>query len=256
MAAEDDRTGSERAGNRPVMPRSGRRECGGGGLMLRSMGPWSAVHCGLAVCLPLSSAAGAPPRRGRRFRCRTGTNAPGLPPNRPEGRALVEAWFRRVEDLDGSGESRAARCWPLYAEDALHIQGPAGPHQRGTATYWGRERWACWWTGCSASGRDHAIRPEMATAAEVSEAVWPEAEGPWAGRSSPPSSRSPEPGGRTEPAGTFPRGRVLRLRGRRTAAGADLPRRRGSGGSRNPAVAGGPALTGASGPPEAPASPG
>ena len=176
MAAEDDRTGSERAGNRPLMLRSGRLECGGGGLMLRPMGSWRAVLCGLAVCLPLSSAAGASPAPGPAIPSQDGEERA----ESPEGRALVEAWFRRVEDLDGSGESRAALL-ALYAEDALHIQGPAGPHQRGTATYWGREKVGLLVDRLLGEWQDHSIRPEVATAAEVSEAVWPEAEGPWGG---------------------------------------------------------------------------
>ena len=52
------------------------------------------------------------------------------------GRQVAERWFRLVDTLDGSEESRAAFL-ALYAEDALHIQGPAGDHQRGSATYWG-----------------------------------------------------------------------------------------------------------------------
>ena len=98
----------------------------------------------------------------------------------PGGRELAERWFRLVDTLDGSEESRAAFL-ALYAEDALHIQGPAGDHQRGSATYWGREKVGLLVDRLLEEWKDHSIRPEMATAAEVSETVWAEAEGPWGG---------------------------------------------------------------------------
>ncbi len=95
--------------------------------------------------------------------------------------ALVAArWFRLVEGLDGSEASREAFL-ALYAEDALHIQGPSGPHQRGSAAYWGREKVGLLVDRLLAEWTDHSIRPEVATAAEVSETVWAEAPGPWGG---------------------------------------------------------------------------
>lgn len=98
----------------------------------------------------------------------------------PGGREVAERWFRLVDALDGSEESRAAFL-ALYAEDALHIQGPAGDHQRGTATYWGREKVGLLVDRLLEEWKDHSIRPEVATAAEVSETVWAEADGPWGG---------------------------------------------------------------------------
>ncbi len=98
----------------------------------------------------------------------------------PGGRELAERWFRLVDGLDGSEESRAALL-ALYAEDALHIQGPAGDYQRGSATYWGREKVGLLVDRLLEEWKDHSIRPEVATAAEVSENVWAESEGPWGG---------------------------------------------------------------------------
>lgn len=98
----------------------------------------------------------------------------------PGGRAVAERWFRLVDALDGSEESRTAFL-ALYAEDALHIQGPAGDHQRGSATYWGREKVGLLVDRLLEEWKDHSIRPEVATAGEVSETVWAEAEGPWGG---------------------------------------------------------------------------
>ena len=96
------------------------------------------------------------------------------------GRDIAERWFRLLDDLDGSEESRAAFL-ALYAEDALHIQGPAGDYQQGSATYWGREKVGLLVDRLLGEWKDHSIRPEVATAAEVSETVWAEAEGPWGG---------------------------------------------------------------------------
>lgn len=96
------------------------------------------------------------------------------------GRQVAERWFRLVDTLDGSEESRAAFL-ALYAEDALHIQGPAGDHQRGSATYWGREKVGLLVDRLLEEWKDHSIRSEVATAGEVSETVWAEAEGPWGG---------------------------------------------------------------------------
>jgi len=98
----------------------------------------------------------------------------------PGGREIAERWFRLVDALDGSEESRTAFL-ALYAEDALHIQGPAGDYQRGSATYWGREKVGLLVDRLLEEWKDHSIRPEVATAAEVSETVWAEAEGPWGG---------------------------------------------------------------------------
>lgn len=96
------------------------------------------------------------------------------------GRDLVEQWFRRLNALDGSDENRAAFL-ALYAEAALHIQGPSGDYQRGSATYWGREKVALLVDRLLGEWKDHSIRPEVATAGEVSETVWAAAEGPWGG---------------------------------------------------------------------------
>lgn len=98
----------------------------------------------------------------------------------PGGREVAERWFRLVDALDGSEESRTAFL-ALYAEDALHIQGPAGDYQRGTATYWGREKVGLLVDRLLEEWKDHSIRPEVATAAEVSDTVWAEADGPWGG---------------------------------------------------------------------------
>ena len=98
----------------------------------------------------------------------------------PGGREVAERWFRLLNALDGSEESRTAFL-ALYAGDALHIQGPAGDHQRGSATYWGREKVGLLVDRLLEAWKDHSIRPEVATAAEVSETVWAEAEGPWGG---------------------------------------------------------------------------
>lgn len=98
----------------------------------------------------------------------------------PGGREVAERWFRLVDALDGSEESRTAFL-ALYAEDALHIQGPAGDYQRGSATYWGRDKVGLLVDRLLEEWKDHSIRPEVATAAEVSETVWAEAEGPWGG---------------------------------------------------------------------------
>ena len=97
-----------------------------------------------------------------------------------EARALVEQWFLRANDLDGTPESRAAFL-ALYAEDALHLQGPAGDHQRGSAAYRGREKIAVLVERLLAAWDDHSLRPVVATARETSEAVRPLAPGPWGG---------------------------------------------------------------------------
>ncbi len=96
------------------------------------------------------------------------------------GRNIAERWFRLLDDLDGSDESRAAFL-ALYAEDALHIQGPTGDYQRGNASYWGREKVGLLVDRLLGEWQDHSIRPEVATAGEVSETLWAEAEGPWGG---------------------------------------------------------------------------
>ena len=96
------------------------------------------------------------------------------------GRNIAERWFRLLEDLDGSDESREALL-ALYSEDALHIQGPTGDYQRGTATYWGREKVGLLLDRLLGEWKDHSIFAEVATAGEVSETVWTEAEGPWGG---------------------------------------------------------------------------
>lgn len=95
-------------------------------------------------------------------------------------RSVAETWFLRLNDLDGSEASREAFL-ALYAEDALHIQGPSGDYQRGSATYWGREKVGLLVDRLLGEWKDHSIRPEVATAAEVSETVWAEADGPWGG---------------------------------------------------------------------------
>ena len=109
--------------------------------------------------------------------------AAGIPQDgeaEPGGRELAERWFRLVDALDGGEASRAAFL-ALYAEDALHIQGPAGDYQRGSATYWGREKVGLLVDRLLEEWKDHSIRPEVATAGEVSENVWAETEGPWGG---------------------------------------------------------------------------
>lgn len=109
-------------------------------------------------------------------------NAAGPAETSPEAeaRAVVERWFRLANDLDGTPESRAAFL-ALYDEEALHLQGPAGDHQRGTAAYRGREKIAVLVERLLAAWEDHAIRPVVATAREASEAVRPLAPGPWGG---------------------------------------------------------------------------
>ena len=95
------------------------------------------------------------------------------------GEAPVPArWFELLGALDGS-ETARARFLALYAEDALHIQGPAGPDQRGAATFRGREKVGLLVDRLLGEWRDHQVRPEVATAAETSATLWPEAQGPW-----------------------------------------------------------------------------
>ncbi len=139
--------------------------------MLRFVSRRPLVFPGLAAGIVLLSLAGA-------LLAAPGASQDGE--TQPGGREVAERWFRLVDDLDGSEESRAAFL-ALYAEDALHIQGPAGDHQRGSATYWGREKVGLLVDRLLGEWKDHSIRPEVATAAEVSEAVWAEAEGPWGG---------------------------------------------------------------------------
>lgn len=100
--------------------------------------------------------------------------------NEDTGPSLAQRWFRLLDDLDGADASRAAFL-ALYAEDALHIQGPTGDYQRGTATYWGREKVGLLVDRLLAEWEDHSIRPDVATSAEISETVWAEGDGPWGG---------------------------------------------------------------------------
>ena len=101
-------------------------------------------------------------------------------PSEASGRDVVERWFRLLEDLDGS-EERQAAFLNLYREDALHIQGPSGAHQRGTTTFRGREKVGLLLDRLHEEWRDHSVRIEVTTAAEVSEALLPETNGPWGG---------------------------------------------------------------------------
>ncbi len=101
-------------------------------------------------------------------------------PVEASGRELVERWFRLLEDLDGSEERRAAFL-NVYREDALHIQGPSGAHQRGTTTFWGREKVGMLIDRLQQEWGDHSVRIEVTTAAEVSAALLPETDGPWGG---------------------------------------------------------------------------
>ncbi len=96
------------------------------------------------------------------------------------GVELVERWFRLAGDL-GEDPASHREFLDLYEEDALHIQGPAGTHQRGTAMFRGREKVALLIAGLVERWKDHTLRIEVSTAAEVSEAVLPEAPGPWGG---------------------------------------------------------------------------
>lgn len=98
----------------------------------------------------------------------------------PGAESLVERWFLLANDLDGTPESRE-EFLALYETGALHIQGPAGGHQRGTATYWGREKIALLIDRLLVEWKDFALRPVVATAREASEAVWPSGIGPWGG---------------------------------------------------------------------------
>ncbi len=98
----------------------------------------------------------------------------------PAPAELVERWFALAGALAEDPESREAFL-DLYEEDALHIQGPMGTHQRGTTTFWGREKVALLVAGLLEEWTDRSIRLEVATAAEVSETVLPEAPGPWGG---------------------------------------------------------------------------
>lgn len=126
----------------------------------------------LAVLLAGFGAAAAPALAGQ--------VASGGSSDDEEAPALVERWFRLANDLDGTPESRAAFL-ALYEEDALHLQGPAGDHQRGSATYRGREKIGVLLERLLAAWDDHSLRPVVATARETSEAVWPRAAGPWGG---------------------------------------------------------------------------
>ena len=139
--------------------------------MLRFVSRGRRVSPGLAAGILLLTLGWAPPGEARA--AQDGTAEPG-------GRELAERWFRLVDALDGSEESRAAFL-ALYAEDALHIQGPAGDYQKGSGTYWGREKVGLLVDRLLGEWKDHSIRPEVATATEVSETVWAEAEGPWGG---------------------------------------------------------------------------
>ncbi len=98
----------------------------------------------------------------------------------PSAAEVVEQWFALAGDLTEDPASREAFL-ALYEENALHIQGPAGDHQRGTAMFWGREKMALLVQELVERWKDHALRLEVATAAEVSATVMPEAPGPWGG---------------------------------------------------------------------------
>ena len=131
-----------------------------------------ALAAGLAATLGSTAPAGS-------------ERAPGGRQAAPEtgeatAESLVERWFLLANDLDGTPESRE-EFLALYETDALHIQGPAGGHQRGTATYWGREKIALLVDRLLGEWKDFALRPVVATARETSEAVWPSATGPWGG---------------------------------------------------------------------------
>ncbi len=103
------------------------------------------------------------------------------PSSEPSGpREVVERWFRLADELDDGAEARDAFL-ALYREDALHIQGPAGTNQQGTATFWGREKVRLLVERLATEWRNATVRADVATAREVSEAVWPEAPGPWGG---------------------------------------------------------------------------
>lgn len=95
-------------------------------------------------------------------------------------RDVVERWFRLADELDDTAEAREAFL-ALYREDALHIQGPAGPNQQGTTTFWGRDKVRLLVERLAADWGDANIRADVSTAREVSEAVWPETPGPWGG---------------------------------------------------------------------------
>ncbi len=93
---------------------------------------------------------------------------------------LVERWFSLAGELGDDPASHQAFL-DLYEEDALHIQGPAGTHQRGTAMFRGREKVALLIARLVEQWTDHTLRLEVSTAAEVSETVIPQAPGPWGG---------------------------------------------------------------------------
>ena len=139
--------------------------------MLRIVSPGRSAAIGLAVGIALLTLGWAPPPQA-------GVSQEAEA--EVTGRGVAERWFRLLDDLDGSEESREAFL-ALYAEDALHIQGPTGDYQRGSATYWGREKVGMLVDRLLGEWKDHSIRPEVATAGEVSETVWPEAAGPWGG---------------------------------------------------------------------------
>jgi hypothetical protein len=139
--------------------------------MLRNVSRRRGAAVGLAAGFAILGAAWTAP---------AGTPLPQETESEVTGRSVAERWFRLLDDLDGNPESRSAFL-ALYAEDALHIQGPSGDYQRGSATYWGREKVGLLVDRLLAEWKDHSIRPEVATAAEVSESVWAEADGPWGG---------------------------------------------------------------------------
>ena len=141
------------------------------GICSEPVSPGRRVFLLLAIGLAVSGSAWAAP---------SGTGAAQEAEAEVTGRGIAERWFRLLDDLDGSDESRAAFL-ALYAEDALHIQGPTGDYQRGTATYWGREKVGLLVERLLEEWKDHSIRPEVATSGEVSETLWAEAEGPWGG---------------------------------------------------------------------------
>ena len=106
------------------------------------------------------------------------TGQPG--PERDDAAGLAQRWFRALQDLDAT-EARRNAFLALYAEDALHIQGPSGDHQRGTTTFWGREKVGLLVDRLLTEWENHSIRIEVATAAEISTTLLPETPGPWGG---------------------------------------------------------------------------
>ncbi len=97
-----------------------------------------------------------------------------------DGTRLVEAWFDAVSALDGS-EASIERLVSLYLPDALHVEGPAGEHQRGTVTFEGAANIRTMAGRVCETYERIVYRIESVTANETSATLFHRADGPWGG---------------------------------------------------------------------------